>query len=115
MSTISTPAVQSNTLNTGYNSVWASLYDTDMQVPQIWGEIVKLYGPGIGLLEFLYMSGSIVPIAGPTKKVFEEALGEKFFTQQPVGDYMYMGTWDHIHLFKHRDTRQYVKFISGRR
>lgn len=72
MSTTSSPAVLSNTLNTGYNSVWASLYDTDMQVPQIWGEIVKLYGPGIGLLEFLYMAGSIVPIAGPTKKLFEE-------------------------------------------
>jgi hypothetical protein len=76
MSTLSTPAVTSNTLNTGYNSQWASLYDTDgtvnMQVPQIWGEIVKRYGPGIGLLEFLYMAGSIVPVAGPTKKVFEE-------------------------------------------
>jgi hypothetical protein len=72
MSTTSYPSVVSNTLNTGYNSVWASLYDTDMQVPQIWGEIVKLYGPGIGLLEFLYMAGSIVPIAGPTKKLFEE-------------------------------------------
>ena len=72
MSTTSSPAVLSNTVNIGYNSVWASLYDTDMQVPQIWGEIVKLYGPGIGLLEFLYMTGSIVPIAGPTKKLFEE-------------------------------------------
>jgi hypothetical protein len=76
MSTVSKPAVTSNTLNTGYNSVWASLYDTDgvvnMQVPQIWGEIVKRYGPGIGLLEFIYMTGAIVPVAGPTKKVFEE-------------------------------------------
>ena len=72
MSTTSSPTLLSNTANTGYNSVWASLYDTDMQVPQIWGEIVKLYGPGIGLLEFLYMAGSIVPIAGPTKKLFEE-------------------------------------------
>ena len=72
MSTTSSPAIVSNTINTGYTSVWASLYDTDMLVPQIWGEIVKLYGPGIGLLEFLYMAGSIVPIAGPTKKLFEE-------------------------------------------
>jgi hypothetical protein len=72
MSTTSSPAVLSNTINTGYNSVWASLYDTDMLVPQIWGEIVKLYGPGIGLLEFLYMAGSTVAVAGPTKKLFEE-------------------------------------------
>jgi hypothetical protein len=72
MSTLTKPAVTSNTLNTGYNAQWASLYDTNMQVPQIWGEIVKRYGPGIGILEFLYMSGSIIPLAGPTKKVFEE-------------------------------------------
>ena len=72
MSTLSTPDVTSNTLNTGYNSQWASLYDTDMQAPQIWGEIVKRYGPGIGLLEFLYMTGATVPVAGPTKKLFEE-------------------------------------------
>jgi len=83
MSTLSKPAVTSNTLNTGYNSVWASLYDTDMQVPQIWGEIVKRYGPGIGLLEFIYMAGSIVPVAGPTKKLFEE--GSFIKTVETVG------------------------------
>ena len=72
MSTIVPGTVLSNTAQSGYNSTWASLYDTDMQVPQIWGEIVKKYGAGIGILEFLYMTDAIVPIAGPTKKVFEE-------------------------------------------
>jgi hypothetical protein len=72
MSTPIKGTITSDTAQTGYNSTWASLYDTDMQVPQIWGEIIKRYGPGIGLLEFLYMTGSIVPIAGTSKKVFEE-------------------------------------------
>ena len=72
MSTIAKGTVLSNTAQSGYNSTWASLYDTDMQVPQIWGEIVKKYGAGIGILEFLYMTDAIVPLAGPTKKVFEE-------------------------------------------
>src|SRR5574343_1931446 len=98
MSTTSSPSIVSNTLNTGYNSVWASLYDTDMQVPQIWGEIVKRYGPGIGLLEFLYMTGSIVPIAGPTKKLFEEGsfvkTVELFSPITVVGE----GVDAHLHL-----------------
>lgn len=98
MSTVSNPAVTSNTLNTGYNSVWASLYDTDMQVPQIWGEIVKRYGPGIGLLEFLYMTGSIIPVAGPNKKLFEEGsfikTVELFSAITVVGE----GVNAHLHL-----------------
>lgn len=72
MSTLVEGTISSNTYNTGYNSVWASLYDTDMQVPQIWGEIIKYYGPGVGVLEWLYMAGQIVQVAGPTKTLFEE-------------------------------------------
>lgn len=72
MSTLVPGTISSNTYNTGYNSVWASLYDTDMQVPQIWGEIINYYGPGIGILELLYMAGNIVQIAGPTKTLFEQ-------------------------------------------
>jgi len=72
MSVLVPGTISSNTYNTGYNSIWASLYDTDMQVPQIWGEIIKYYGPGVGLLEFIYMANAIVPVAGPTKTLFEE-------------------------------------------
>ena len=72
MSTITKGTITSTTATGGYNSVFASVYDTDLQKPQIWGELVKRYGQGIGILEFLYMTGAIVPIAGPTKKVFEE-------------------------------------------
>jgi hypothetical protein len=72
MSTLVPGTISSNTLNTPYDSVWASIYDTDMQVPQIWGELMKYYGDGVGLLEWLYAAGSIVPIAGPHKTLFEE-------------------------------------------
>lgn len=72
MSTLVKGTISSNTLNTPYNSVWASLYDTAMQVPQIWGEIIKYYGPGVGLLEWIYAANAIVPIAGPTKTLWEE-------------------------------------------
>lgn len=98
MSTISKPAVTSNTLNTGYNSIWASLYDTDMQVPQIWGEIVKRYGPGIGMLEFLYMAGSIVPVAGPTKKLFEEGSFVKLVTTEGASGAVAAGAAWTLHL-----------------
>jgi hypothetical protein len=98
MSTTSSPTLYSNTLNTGYNSVWASLYDTDMQVPQIWGEIVKLYGPGIGLLEFIYMTGSIVPVAGPTKKLFEEGSFVKTVTTYGASGAVAAGAAWSLHL-----------------
>jgi hypothetical protein len=43
-----------------------------MNVPQIWQELVKYYGPNIGLLEFAVMQGATVPIAGATKTVWSE-------------------------------------------
>ncbi len=72
MSTLTKGTISSNTLAAGYNAAWASLYDTDMQVPQIWGEIIKYYGPGVGALEWLYAANAIVPVAGPSKTLFEE-------------------------------------------
>ena len=98
MSTTSSPAVLSNTINTGYSTVWASLYDTDMLVPQIWGEIVKLYGPGIGLLEFLYMAGSTIQIAGPTKKLFEELSLVRLVTTEGVSGAVAAGAAWTLHL-----------------
>ncbi|MFH1348416.1 MAG: hypothetical protein ABIH58_02160, partial [Patescibacteria group bacterium] len=72
MSTLVKGTIASNTLNTPYDSIWASIYDLDMQVPQIWGELIKYYGPGVGLLEWLYAANAIVPVAGPSKTLFEE-------------------------------------------
>ena len=80
MSTLVKGTISSNTLNTPYDSVWASIYDTDMQVPQIWSELVKYYGEGVGLLEWLYAANAIVPIAGPHKTLFEEGSLTKLVT-----------------------------------
>lgn len=71
MSTVTTRAVLSNTNDAIYGQGWNTIYDA-MNVPQIWQELVKYYGPNIGLLEFAVMQGATVPIAGPTKTVWEE-------------------------------------------
>jgi len=72
MSTLTKGTITSGTFNTGYNSVWASIYDLDMLVPQVWGELIKYYGPGVGLLEWLYAANAIVSVQGPHKTLFEE-------------------------------------------
>ena len=72
MSTVTTQALLSNTIGDGvYGAQWNTIYDA-MNVPQIWKELVKYYGPNIGLLEFAVMNGATVPIAGATKTVWEE-------------------------------------------
>ncbi len=98
MSTLSHPAISSNTTATGYNSVWASLYDADMQVPQIWNEIINYYGPGVGLLEWQYAAGNIVPIAGPSKTLFEQGSLVKLVTIQGDIAVTLEGADGHLHL-----------------
>jgi len=72
MSTVQTRPVLSNTIGDGvYGQQWNTIYDA-MNVPQVWKELVKYYGPNIGLLEFAVMQGATVPIAGATKTVWEE-------------------------------------------
>ncbi len=43
-----------------------------MLKPQIYGDYIKYYGKGVGLLEFLYLTGATVNVAGPSKTVWEE-------------------------------------------
>ncbi len=70
MSTITHNEVLSNTKQVRYGAVWSSIYD--MLKPQIWQELIKYYGEGIGLAEFAQIMGATVNIAGPTKTVYEE-------------------------------------------
>ena len=70
MSTITHNEVLSNSKQVRYGAVWSSIYD--MLKPQIWQELVKLYGPGVGLAEFAHLNGATVNVAGPTKTVYEE-------------------------------------------
>jgi hypothetical protein len=98
MSTLTKGTISSNTYNTPYDSVWASLYDADMQVPQIWEEIISYYGPGVGLLEWQAAANNIVPVKGPTKTLFEQGSLVKtvtLFDDIPVAG---MGVASHLHL-----------------
>ena len=70
MSTITHNAISSNTKQVRYGAVWSSIYD--MLKPQIWQELIKLYGEGVGLAEFAHIMGATVNIAGPHKTVYEE-------------------------------------------
>lgn len=72
MSLVTTNPILSTTIGDGtYGAQWNTIYDA-MNVPQMWGKLVKYYGPNIGLLEFAVMQGATVPIAGATKTVWEE-------------------------------------------
>lgn len=80
MSTLTKGTISSNTLSTPYDSVWASIYDTDMLVPNIWPEIIKYYGDGVGLLEWIYAAGAIKSTSSPTTTLFEEGSLTKLVT-----------------------------------
>jgi hypothetical protein len=71
MSTVNTQGLLSTTNDAIYGQAWNTVYDA-MNMPQVWQELVKYYGPNIGLLEFAVMQGATVPLAGPTKTVWEE-------------------------------------------
>ena len=71
MSTITKGTITSNTNNDRYGYTFDSIYST-MLKPQIYGEYIKRFGKGVGLLEFLYLTGSTVSVAGPSKTVWEE-------------------------------------------
>ncbi len=69
MSTIAHNAITSNAVQSSYNFIWDSLFD--MKKPQIWQELIPLYGWGVGLAEFAHINGATVNVAGPSKTVYE--------------------------------------------
>lgn len=71
MSTIVPGTILSNTNNQRYGYSFDSIYNT-MLKPQIYGEYIKYYGKGVGLLEMLYLTGATVTVAGDHKTVWEE-------------------------------------------
>lgn len=78
MSTITNNPILSNAKQVRYGAIWSSVYD--MLKPQIWQELVKYYGGGVGLAEFAHIMGATVNIAGPTKIVYEEGSPYKLVT-----------------------------------
>lgn len=71
MSTITLGTISSNTNNERYGYNFDSIYNAELK-PQIYGDYLRYYGKGVGLLEWLYLAGSTVTVAGPSKTVFEE-------------------------------------------
>lgn len=71
MSTITPGTISSNTNNQRYGYSFDSIYNT-MLKPQIYGEYIKYYGKGVGLLEMAYLAGNTINLAGPSKTVWEE-------------------------------------------
>jgi len=78
MSTITPNAILSNAKQERYGAVWSSVYD--MLKPQVWQELIKYYGQGVGLAEFAHIMGATVNVAGPTKTVYEEGSIYKLVT-----------------------------------
>jgi len=70
MSTITPNAITSNAVQNRFGANWSSVYD--MLKPQVWQDLVHLYGQGIGLAEFAHIMGATVNVAGATKTVYEE-------------------------------------------
>ncbi len=71
MSTITLGTISSTTNNQRYGYSFDSIYNT-MLKPQIYGDYIKYYGKGVGLLEMAYLAGTTVNIAGSSKTVWEE-------------------------------------------
>ncbi len=71
MSTITPGTISSNTNNQRYGYSFDSIYNT-MLKPQIYGDYIKYYGKGVGLLEMAYLAGNTINLAGSSKTVWEE-------------------------------------------
>jgi hypothetical protein len=63
MSTIVKGTVTSNTVNSRYGYQLDSIYNT-MLKPQVYSDYIKYYGKGVGLLEFIYLTGATTNIKG---------------------------------------------------
>ncbi len=83
MSTITHNPILSNAKQVRYGAVWSSIYD--MLKPQIWQELSKYYGGGVGLAEFAHIMGATVNVAGPDKTVYEEGSIYKLVTLDQAG------------------------------
>lgn len=70
MSTITNNALLSNATNARYGQVWADVYD--MLKPDIYQELIKYYGMGVGMAEMQEMAGSIVTFGSVSTTIYEE-------------------------------------------
>lgn len=69
-------AVSSNTVAAGYNQKFNSLYDA-MLKPQIFGELIELYGKGLGIFDMLYFAGNTIDVKGHKQTVWSQGAIQK--------------------------------------
>lgn len=72
-------AVQSNTVQSGYNQAFNSLYDA-MLKPQVFGELIELYGKGLGIFDMLYFAGNTIDVKGHKQTVWSQGAIQKPIT-----------------------------------
>jgi len=72
-------AVKSNTVTAGYNQQFNSLYDA-MLKPQIFGELIDLYGKGLGIFDMLYFANNTIDIKGHKQTVWSQGAIQKPIT-----------------------------------
>lgn len=70
------PAVQSNTVTAGYNQQFNSIYDA-MLKPQVFGELIELYGKGLGIFDMLYFAGNTIDVKGHKQTVWSQGAIQK--------------------------------------
>jgi hypothetical protein len=78
MATTNQP-VQSNTVQRGYTQGFNSLYQA-MLKPQIFGELIDLYGKGLGIFDMLYFAGNTIDVKGHKQTVWSQGAIQKPIT-----------------------------------
>lgn len=68
---VTNQAVASNTVTAGYNQNFNSIYEA-MLKPQIFGELVDLYGMGLGVFDMIYFAGNIIDVKGHKQTVWSQ-------------------------------------------
>lgn len=80
MSSTTTRSVTSTSVHSGFNVNFDSLY-SGMLKDQVWGQLIKKYGKGIGLHDILFFATDRkIPVKGSSEKVFEEGAWNKLVT-----------------------------------
>jgi hypothetical protein len=72
-------AVSSNTVTAGYNKNFNTIYDA-MLKPQIFGELIDLYGKGLGIFDMLYFAGNTIDVKGHKQTVWSQGAIQKPIT-----------------------------------
>jgi len=79
MSTTTAGTIGSLSVQAAYNANFDSLYSAILK-PQVWADLIKRYGKGIGLHDILYFAERTAPVKAHTTTLFEEGAIHKLIT-----------------------------------